>query len=227
MKLPEFDSEPALYTCLKRDERLAGAMARIGPYRLNGRDGRTPYEALVRAIVGQQLHSRAVEAIFGRLCALTGHLTPSPHQILAFSDHQIRACGISGAKLLALRGLAQATLTGQVPSLEEAEKLSDDDLVQRLVSLRGIGRWTVEMMLIFSLGREDVLPVNDFGVRAGWQKLYALERPLTPALLRKETLRFAPHRTALAWYLWRMASEGRTMAGALNGGEGLDGNNAR
>ncbi len=209
--------DQALYACLGQDPVLATALTRIGPCRLRGTDGKTPYQALFRAIIGQQLHGRAAEAILGRVCALTGGLMPEPEALLAQPDETLRACGLSASKLLALRGLAEARLTGLVPDLQEAALLSDEALIERLVMLRGIGRWTVEMLLIFTLNRRDVLPVDDFAVRAGWQKLYGLDLPPKPAALRKEGERFSPYRSALAWYLWRLSEEGKTIKNVLTG----------
>lgn len=209
--------DAALYACLKQDPDLVSAIDRIGPCRLRGSDGKTPYQALFRAIVGQQLHGRAAEAILGRVCALTGTGIPEPADFLSQPEETLRLCGLSAAKLQALRGLAEARLSGIVPDPEEAARLSDDELILRLVALRGIGRWTVEMLLIFTLNRGDVLPVDDFAVRAGWQKLKGLDQPPKPAFLRKEGACFAPYRSALAWYLWRLSEEGKTIKNALTG----------
>ncbi|NIE81031.1 DNA-3-methyladenine glycosylase 2 family protein [Asaia sp. As-1742] len=192
-------------------------MARIGPCRLRGADGKTPYQALIRAIIGQQLHGRAAEAILGRVCALSGGDMPEPGFLLSLPEETLRGCGLSAAKLVALRGLAQASLDGIVPGKDEAAVLDDETLIDRLITLRGVGRWTVEMLLIFTLGRQDVLPVDDFAVRAGWQKLRKLEAPPKPAQLRAEGARFAPWRSALAWYLWRLSEEGKTVQNALTG----------
>nr|WP_122038814.1 DNA-3-methyladenine glycosylase [Asaia bogorensis] len=192
-------------------------MARIGPCRLRGADGKTPYQALIRAIIGQQLHGRAAEAILGRVCALSGGDMPEPGFLLSLPEETLRGCGLSAAKLIALRGIAQASLDGIVPGKDEAAVLDDETLIDRLITLRGVGRWTVEMLLIFTLGRQDVLPVDDFAVRAGWQKLRKLEAPPKPAQLRAEGARFAPWRSALAWYLWRLSEEGKTVQNALTG----------
>ncbi|GBQ82918.1 DNA-3-methyladenine glycosylase family protein [Asaia krungthepensis] len=208
---------PALYDCLGQDPALAEAIERIGPCRLRGADGKTPYQALFRAIIGQQLHGRAAEAILGRVCALAGGEMPSPEALIALPEEELRRCGLSAAKLIALRGLAQARLDNIVPGAEDAAMLDDETLVTRLTALRGVGRWTVEMLLIFTLGRQDVLPVDDFAIRAGWQKLRGMELPPRPAALRGEGERFAPWRSGLAWYLWRLSEEGKTIKNALTG----------
>ncbi|GAN92560.1 DNA-3-methyladenine glycosylase [Gluconobacter thailandicus F149-1 = NBRC 100600] len=111
-----------------------------------------------------------------------------------------------------MRGVAQARLEGLVPTRLEAERLDDEDLIQRLITLRGVGRWTVEMILMFTLGRPDVMPVDDFGVREGWRRIKRLETAPRPKDLKTETLRFSPHRSALAWYCWRVAEEGKKTA---------------
>lgn len=165
---------------------------------------REPYEALVRAIAYQQLHARAAEAILGRLLALfPGQPFPAPAQLLALSPEALRGCGFSASKLATLQGIAQASLQGIVPSRDEAQELSDDALIARLVTLRGVGRWTVEMLLIYCLGRSDILPVDDFGVREGYRRLKGLDKAPTPAQMRSLGGAWSPYRTVAAWYLWR------------------------
>lgn len=165
---------------------------------------REPYEALVRAIAYQQLHARAAEAILGRLLALfPGQPFPAPAQLLALSPEVLRGCGFSASKLATLQGIAQASLQGIVPSRDEAQELSDDALIARLVTLRGVGRWTVEMLLIYCLGRSDILPVDDFGVREGYRRLKGLDKAPTPAQMRSLGGAWSPYRTVAAWYLWR------------------------
>ncbi|MCO6158880.1 DNA-3-methyladenine glycosylase family protein [Asaia lannensis] len=209
--------DPVLYACLGQDPALRSAIERIGPCRLRGADGKTPYQALIRAIIGQQLHGRAAEAILGRVCALSGGDMPEPEALLALPEETLRGCGLSAAKFVALRGLAQARLEGIVPGVDEARLLDDEALIARLTSLRGVGRWTVEMLLIFTLGRSDVLPVDDFAIRAGWQKLYGLDTPPRPTALRTAGEKFSPWRSALAWYLWRLSEEGKSVRNALTG----------
>ncbi|QXI33157.1 DNA-3-methyladenine glycosylase family protein [Pseudomonas promysalinigenes] len=165
---------------------------------------REPYEALVRAIAYQQLHARAAEAILGRLLALfPGQTFPAPAQLLALSPEALRGCGFSASKLATLQGIAQASLQGIVPSRDEAQELSDDALIARLVTLRGVGRWTVEMLLIYCLERSDILPVDDFGVREGYRRLKGLDKAPTPAQMRSLGGAWSPYRTVAAWYLWR------------------------
>jgi DNA-3-methyladenine glycosylase II len=186
------------------DEDFARHIADIGPCRHESRSAREPYEALVRAVAYQQLHARAGDAIFGRLLALyPGGSLPSPEQLLATDPALQRACGFSATKLATIRGIAQARIDGAVPSREEAVVMRDDFLIDRLVTLRGVGRWTVEMLLIYALDRSDVLPVDDFGVREGYRRLKRLEVAPTPGQMREIGKAWSPHRTVATWYLWR------------------------
>ncbi|MFJ2981726.1 MULTISPECIES: DNA-3-methyladenine glycosylase family protein [unclassified Pseudomonas] len=186
------------------DPDWARHIAAVGPCLHRATPGREPYEALVRAIAYQQLHARAAEAILGRLLALfPEEAFPAPQQLLAVAPETIRACGFSASKLATVQGIAQATLDGAVPGREEALGMTDDALIERLVALRGVGRWTVEMLLIYSLERSDILPVDDFGVREGYRRLKGLEKAPTPAQMRSLGSPWSPHRTVAAWYLWR------------------------
>nr|WP_315591697.1 DNA-3-methyladenine glycosylase [uncultured Cupriavidus sp.] len=187
------------------DEDWARHIAAIGPCRHEAKPAREPYEALVRAIAYQQLHAKAGDAILGRLLALyPGVSFPAPELLLASDPELQRACGFSAAKLATIRRIAQATVEGVVPGLEEARRLPDAVLIERLTSLRGVGRWTVEMFLIYSLERSDVLPVDDFGVREGYGRLKGLEKAPTPRQMRAIGEAWSPFRTAAAWYLWRL-----------------------
>lgn len=187
------------------DRDWASHIATIGPCRHETKPAREPYEALVRAIAYQQLHAKAGDAILGRLLALYPDGSfPSPEQLLATDPESQRACGFSAAKLATIRGIAQATVEGVVPHLKEARRLPDAELIERLVSLRGVGRWTVEMFLIYSLERSDILPVDDFGVREGYGRLKGLEKAPTPRQMREIGEAWSPFRTVAAWYLWRL-----------------------
>ena len=187
------------------DEDWARHIAAVGPCRHEAKPAREPYEALVRAIAYQQLHAKAGDAILGRLLALYPDVSfPAPGQLLATDPALQRACGFSAAKLATLRGIAQATVDGVVPGLAEARRLPDAALVERLGALRGVGRWTVEMFLIYSLQRSDILPVDDFGVRAGYARLKGLPKPPTPRRMREIGEAWSPFRTVAAWYLWRL-----------------------
>lgn len=176
-----------------------------GPCQHAVKPAREPYEALVRAIAYQQLHAKAGDAILARLLALTAdNAFPAPEQLLATDPELQRACGFSGTKLAAIRGIAQAAVEGIVPSRAEAQHMTDDALVERLLPLKGVGRWTVEMFLIYTLERSDILPVDDFGVREGYRRLKGLDKAPTPRQMRDIGQAWAPYRTVAAWYLWRI-----------------------
>jgi DNA-3-methyladenine glycosylase II len=191
------------------DPDLAALIGRIGPARLRIEVSREPFESLVRAIAHQQLHARAAEAMLGRLVALSGAEFPTPEVLLGLDDAQYRACGFSGGKTAAMRAVAGARLAGIVPSRRQAQRLSDAELVARLVPLRGIGVWTVEMLLIFSLGRPDVLPIDDFGVREGYRRIKRLDAQPKPRALAAATLSWRPYRSFASWYLWRAEDEAK------------------
>ena len=195
---------PAAHAVLSTDAVMAGLIEAVGPYALQPSRLRSPFEALVRAIAHQQLNGIAAERILGRCVDSfgTGAL-PSPEALLAAEERQLRAVGFSAAKAAALKDLAAKTVSGIVPPLPQLQRLSDLEIIERLTAVRGIGRWTVEMMLIFQLERPDVLPVHDFGVRNGFRLAYGLrELPLPQALWRFGE-RWKPYRSVAAWYLWR------------------------
>ena len=188
------------------DIDFAALIARVGPSRLAIDRQREPYQALMRAVTYQQLHGRAAEAILGRVIGLfPDHPFPPPDLFLARSDEELRACGLSASKLLAMRDIAAKAASGFVPSRASAARLENEVLIERLTSLRGVGRWTVEMFLMFSLGRPDILPIDDFGVREGYRKLKKLEAQPKPKELAKIGEAWAPYRSTAAWYLWRAA----------------------
>ena len=188
----------------KLDADWAQLIALVGPCSFTPKPAREPYEALIRAVAYQQLHAKAGDAILNRLLSIYGHEFPSPHQLLSTSFEALRACGFSAKKIETISGIASAALTGIVPTRTQADLMTDEDLIARLVTLKGIGRWTVEMLLIFTLERMDVLPADDFGVAHGYQRL----KKLATAPKRKELSEIAqawsPHRTIASWYLWRV-----------------------
>jgi len=198
------------------DPDLAALIRRVGPCRLQVDTAREPFESLIRAIAHQQLHGKAAEAILGRLVALSPDPFPDPDTVLSHSDAALRGCGFSGAKAAAMRAVCEARLAGIVPTRRQAARLPDEVLIERLVSLRGIGRWTVEMLLIFSLGRRDVMPVDDFAVREGYRLIKRLDAQPTPRALRALTQDWSPHRSSAAWYLWRAADAAKPGAAAAN-----------
>ena len=163
----------------------------------------SPYQALVQAVAYQQLHGKAGDAIFARFKNLFGGF-PSPEQLIAAQFDDLRACGFSGRKIETIQGIADGAVSGLVPSRELADSLSNEELIARLITLKGIGQWTVEMMLIFTLNHMDILPADDFAVCEGYKRL----KNLAAAPKRKEIAAigsaWSPHRTIASWYLWRV-----------------------
>lgn len=190
-------------------------VAQLGPCGHEPKPAREPFEALVRAVAYQQLHVKAGDAILARLLALHPQQPfPSPAQLLDSDFDTLRACGFSARKIETIRGIASATLSGVVPDLARARRLPDDELIARLSTLKGIGRWTVEMFLIYSLSRPDILPVDDFGVREGYRLLKSLDAAPTPKAMALVGQAWSPHRTAAAWYLWRLPRPAKAKAKA-------------
>jgi DNA-3-methyladenine glycosylase II len=186
------------------DVNLGGLIRAVGPYGLVMETETQPFTALARAIAHQQLHAAAARNILGRLVAnVGGGVFPTPEIIIAAPDAALRAVGFSGSKIAALRDLASKTLDGVVPDRATLETLEDAEIITRLTEVRGIGRWTVEMLLMFHLGRPDILPVDDFGVRMGFQLTNGLRKMPAPKVLAIYGERWGPHRSAAAWYFWR------------------------
>jgi DNA-3-methyladenine glycosylase II len=183
-----------------RDPVLADLVARVGPIRHRPRDPDGPFAALVRAIVFQQLAGRAAQAIYGRVRATVGD-TLTPEALSAASDAALRAAGLSGNKLASLRDLSAKVLDGTVV-LTRTSRRSDEELIERLSSVRGIGRWTAEMYLMFQLRRLDVWPVDDLGVRQGYGLAWSIDPPPTPKQLEPLGDRFRPYRSIVARYCW-------------------------
>lgn len=187
------------------DEDWARHVAAIGPCLHQPHPTRDPYESLVRAIAYQQLHAKAGDAILGRLLALfPAQAFPGPEQILATEFEQMRTCGFSARKIATLQGIAQATLDAVVPDYATALAMDEEALIERLTTLRGVGRWTVEMLLMYSLERPDILPADDFGVREGYRRLKGLEVQPTRKQMVEIGLGWSPYRTVACWYLWRV-----------------------
>lgn len=185
-------------------DRLAGVVANHEPYPTTFERNRDPYRALIRAVVFQQLSGKAATTIHGRVLALFPDKDhPDPEDILGASDDALRGAGLSRQKTAALRDISQKRLDGVIPEARALSKLSDEEIIERLTAARGVGRWTVEMYLMFTLGRPDILPVDDLGVRKGAEKLY--RRKFTPKELAAYGERWAPHRSAAAWHFWRIA----------------------
>lgn len=189
---------------MRSDATLARLMTRVGRYGLVVEPMTSTYEALARSIVWQQLTGRAAQTIWDRFCSVDGAATsapPSPTTTLALADDALRAAGLSRAKVLALKDLAARASDGTLPDIDTLAGLDDDEAVERLTVVRGIGPWSVHMLLMFRLGRRDVFPVGDYGVQQGFRRVFGGEPTKTRMLARAE--RWRPHRTMASWYLWR------------------------
>ena len=205
-------SPPEIAHLCRIDPVMKGLIGQVGPYALPPPPRRTPFESLVRAIAYQQLHEKAAESILKRFIALCpGRRFPQPADVLALAPESIREAGFSRAKIAALQDLATKAIDGTLPTAAVIRRLEDDAIVERLVAVRGIGRWTVEMLLIFQLGRPDVLPVDDFGVRNGFRIAYKRQAMPTPQELLRYGERWRPYRTAAAWYLWRAVDQAKAL----------------
>jgi DNA-3-methyladenine glycosylase II len=212
-----YDYQAAIAVLSAADPKLARLIERAGRFTVRLPAQQSPFEALAESIIYQQLHGKAAAAIHARMlasfepiCGIGNH--PSPEHLLDCPNEQLRAAGLSKNKMLALRDLAAKTLDGTVPSLTTIKKMADEAIIEHLTQVRGIGRWTVEMFLIFRLGRPDVLPVDDYGVRKGFALTFMGLKPtqkVTPDLLPKRdqmerrAKKWAPWRSVASWYMWR------------------------
>lgn len=188
----------------KVDRILARVIRRVGPGDVAFPRGVNPYRTLVSAVAHQQLTGKAAATILKRVIALyPGKKFPTPEDLVRTPDATLRGAGLSRAKVAAVKDIAAKTLSGVVPSARAMAKLTDAEIVERLTSIRGVGPWTVEMMLIFTLGRPDVLPITDYGVRKGFALTYQLKELPSPKDVLTFGERWKPHRSAAAWYLWR------------------------
>ena len=186
------------------DPRLAELIRRAGPFRPDWRMNISPYHGLFRSIVYQQLSGKAAATILGRVLALYGDgAVPEPAQVLATPEDRLRGAGLSRNKTAAIRDLAARTLDGTVPDRATARRTPDQELIDRLVAVRGVGRWTAEMLLMFGLGRPDVLPVSDLGIRKGFQLTYGMKRLPAAVTIIRQGKAWEPYRTVASWYLWR------------------------
>ena len=203
---PAYNLRAAVRHLKCSDARLSALISGIGPCRLRLRGRLSPFEALLRAIIYQQLSGKAASTIFARFVALMpSEAGIAPTQVLGLPEALIRNAGLSRNKMLAVKDLAEKTLAGVVPGAGGLDDLTDDEIVARLTAVRGIGRWTVEMLLIFTLGRPDVLPLDDLGVRKGYRLAYGMKALPAASTLARAGKRWAPYRSVASWYLWRAA----------------------
>lgn len=188
---------------LKRvDPALADVIARVGPCRLVVRSEGTHFDALLRAIVYQQLSGKAAATIHGRICALYGGRSPSPAELLATPDESLRAAGLSRQKIGYARDLAAHAAEGTLP-LDAIDSMPDEEVIETLVAVKGIGRWTAHMFLLFRLGRPDVLPDLDLGIQNAIHRAYRLRKRATPKDVLRIGERWRPYASIASWYLWR------------------------
>ena len=209
-KLP-FDVDEALEHLKAADKKLGGLIERVGPFTMKLDSSASPFESLLESILYQQLNGKAAATIHGRVKDCFGG-DPAPQLMLDTPDDRLRACGVSGNKIKAFKDLAAKTLDGTVPTHAAIKKLSDAEIIERLTAVRGIGAWTVEMLLIFRLGRPDVFPVTDYGVRKGFaltfqkipktRALKAEDLPKADVML-KRAKKWSPYRSVASWYMWR------------------------
>jgi DNA-3-methyladenine glycosylase II len=199
-----FDLAEAVRHLGERDERLKSLIGETAAFEIDIAKARSPYEALVESITHQSISGKAAATIYGRVKALGSNGNPpTPQEMMRIRKSTLRKAGLSNAKALAMKDLAKKTIGGIVPTLEQAMEMSDEELIERLVSVRGIGAWSVEMFLIFRLGRPDVLPIHDLGVKKGWSVAYGKKHMPRPADLLKFGERWRPYRSVATWYMWR------------------------
>jgi 3-methyladenine DNA glycosylase/8-oxoguanine DNA glycosylase len=202
-----FDQEGALSHLGKKDRRLGRLIEQVGPFRLRPETLHSPFASLAEAIIYQQLTGKAAATILGRFKQLfaeeAGGPFPSPAAVLSADDERLRSAGLSRNKAAALRDLAEKTLSGTVPELPAMLAMEEEEIIERLTAVRGVGRWTAEMLLIFRLGRPDVLPVGDYGIRKGFALVFGKKELPTPTEVAARGERWRPYRTVASWYLWR------------------------
>src|SRR5271168_3213378 len=207
-----YDPALACAELSEADPKLARLIAAAGPFTMRLKSSHSPFEALLEAIIYQQLNGRAAATILSRLLAIYGDLHPSPENIIVTPDELFRAAGVSRGKILALRDLAAKTIDGTVPTLTRIRRMSDEAIIEHLTQVRGIGKWTVEMFLIFRLGRPNVLPVSDYGVRKGFALTFGKLKPTDkvtpmdlpkPDIMIKRAKKWQPWSSVASWYLWR------------------------
>lgn len=207
----QYDPAEAVEHLKAVDRTLRAFIGRAGPLELKPGRHRTPFEALLRAIAYQQLSGKAAGTIHGRVLDLFPRRRPDPERLLALPEDRLRGAGLSGAKTRAVRDLAAKALDGTVPARKRIAEMSDAELLQRLVRVRGVGRWTVEMLLIFDLGRPDVLPVDDLGIQKGFRNLYGMKKLPAARTMNRRGRHWQPFRSAASWYLWKAADGAAAM----------------
>jgi len=195
-------------TLSRADRRLARIIRKVGSFPTKRPKAQHPYAVLMRAIVYQQLNGKAASTIFSRVKALSANGdVPTPEEILRATKRKLRRAGLSRQKIAAVKDLAAKTLDGTVPSLKEIRRMSEEEILERLTQVRGIGEWSVQMFLMFQLGRHDVLPIHDYGLRRGFQHIYGLDDVPKPQAVLEHGERWRPYRSIASWYLWRAVEQ--------------------
>jgi 3-methyladenine DNA glycosylase/8-oxoguanine DNA glycosylase len=202
-----FDTNVAIAHLRASDATLAKLIDRVGPFGMELKRASSLFDVLAEAIVYQQLHARAAASIYARVRALIPRKRglAAARALADVSDEALRGAGLSRSKLLALRDLAAKTLDGRVPTIAKVRRMDDEAIIEHLTEVRGIGRWTVQMLLMFRLGRPDVLPVGDYGIRKGFGIAFRRKEMPLPADVEKRGERWRPYRSVASWYLWRAA----------------------
>jgi DNA-3-methyladenine glycosylase II len=203
----DVDAEHVMRQLSRTDRRLAKIIRRAGCFPTEKQKPQLPFASLLRSIVYQQLAGKAAATIFGRVCALGASSLPTPEEILALDTTQLRGAGLSRQKIAAVKDLAAKTLDGTVPPLAKLRRMSEQEILERLTQVRGIGEWSVQMFLMFRLGRADVLPTNDLGIRKGFQIVYGHKDKPKPQVILEFGERWRPYRSIASWYLWRAADQ--------------------
>ena len=207
-----YDADLACRQLAEADPKLGELIQRAGPFLLRLKSQHSPFEALLESIIYQQLHGKAAAAILKRLLTAFGEIHPAPEHLLQAPDDLLRSVGLSASKTKALRDLAAKTIDGTVPTVAQIRRMPDDQIIARLTEVRGIGTWTVEMLLIFRLGRPDVFPLTDYGVRKGFaltfnrlpkNKPFDATMLAKPDQMQRRAEKWRPWRSVASWYLWR------------------------
>jgi DNA-3-methyladenine glycosylase II len=201
------DTDQAMRDLCRADGRLAKVIRKIGSFPNQRRKSQHPYAVLLKAIVYQQLAGKAAAAIFGRVTALGANGFPTPEEIMALDETKLRGAGLSRQKIAAVKDLAARTMDGTVPNLKEIRRMSEEEILERLTRVRGIGEWSVQMFLMSQLGRPDILPIQDYGIRKGFQNVYGLDDVPKPKAVLEHGERWRPYRSIASWYLWRAADQ--------------------
>jgi DNA-3-methyladenine glycosylase II len=202
------DADEVMRELCRVDRHLARVIRKVGSFPTKKQKPQLPFESLLRAIVYQQLAGKAAATIFGRVKALgSDGNCPTPEEILSATKPKLRRAGLSRQKIAAVKDLAKKTLDGTVPPLAAIRRMSEEEILERLTQVRGIGEWSVHMFLMFQLGRPDVLPIHDYAIRKGFQHVYGLEDEPKPQMVLAHGERWRPYRSIASWYLWRAVEE--------------------